>query len=140
MRTKPAPRHGSAALAHGPALGAAHGVRHLTRSVRGGEWIRSLRTASRDRGAHPGGRSHAHSGRLLHVNGTRQRVLVIEDDADIRASLVEYLEDEGFEVAAAENGAVGLARLAAGPLPGVVLLDSAMPVLDGAGTLARLRA
>lgn len=67
-------------------------------------------------------------------------MLVIEDDADIRASLVEYLEDEGFEVSAAENGAVGLARLAAGPLPGVVLLDSAMPVLDGAGTLARLRA
>lgn len=67
-------------------------------------------------------------------------MLVVEDDADIRTALVEYLEDEGYDVAAAENGAVALARLANGPLPGVVLLDSTMPVLDGAATLARLRA
>ncbi len=69
----------------------------------------------------------------------RARVLVIEDDADLRAALVDYLEAEGYAVSAAENGAAGLARLADGPLPGVVLLDSTMPVLDGAATLARLR-
>jgi CheY-like chemotaxis protein len=67
-------------------------------------------------------------------------VLVIEDDAEIRDALVEYLEEEGYEVACAENGADGLTRLGDGPLPSVVLLDSAMPVLDGAATLARLRA
>lgn len=70
----------------------------------------------------------------------RPRVLVIEDDADIRSALVECLEDVGYDVAAAANGADGLARLADGPLPGAVLLDSMMPVLDGAATLARMRA
>jgi CheY-like chemotaxis protein len=69
------------------------------------------------------------------------RVLVIEDDDEIRSALAEYLVDvEGFEVALAENGAVGLARLEQGPLPGAVLVDSLMPVLDGAGTIARMRA
>jgi CheY-like chemotaxis protein len=72
---------------------------------------------------------------------TRQRVLVIEDDEDIRSAVVEYLSEVGgFDVAAAENGAAGLARLTEGPLPGAVLVDSTMPVLDGAGTIARIRA
>ncbi|MFL5262715.1 MAG: response regulator [Anaeromyxobacteraceae bacterium] len=69
------------------------------------------------------------------------RVLVIDDDEEIRAALAEYLVDvEGFEVALAENGAAGLARLEQGPLPGAVLVDSLMPILDGAGTIERMRA
>ena len=70
----------------------------------------------------------------------RARVLVIEDDTDIREAVVEYLQDEGYDVTSAENGADALRRLGEGPLPGVVLLDATMPVLDGAGTLACLRA
>jgi two-component system, OmpR family, alkaline phosphatase synthesis response regulator PhoP len=70
-----------------------------------------------------------------------QRVLVIEDDEVLRSALVEYLADvEGFEVAQAENGEAGLASLELGPLPGAVLVDSFMPVLDGPATIERMRA
>jgi CheY-like chemotaxis protein len=69
------------------------------------------------------------------------RVLVIDDDEEIRSALAEYLVDvEGYEVALAVNGADGLARLEQGPLPGAVLVDSIMPVLDGAATIERIRA
>jgi two-component system, OmpR family, alkaline phosphatase synthesis response regulator PhoP len=69
------------------------------------------------------------------------RVLVIDDDEEIRAALAEYLVDvEGYEVALAGNGAEGLASLEEGPLPSAVLVDSIMPVLDGAATIERIRA
>ena len=70
----------------------------------------------------------------------RRSVLIIEDDEDIRGALVEYLSEVGYEMSAAENGAEALSLLERGPRPDVVVLDSAMPVLDGAATLARLRA
>jgi CheY-like chemotaxis protein len=59
------------------------------------------------------------------------RVLVVEDDVAIRDTLVEVLEDEGFQVVWAANGAEALASLKAGHLPDVILLDVMMPVMDG---------
>jgi CheY-like chemotaxis protein len=67
------------------------------------------------------------------------RLLVVEDDADIRSALVEYLSCEGYEVAAAADGREGLARLADGPAPKAVLLDMHMPVLDGVSALREMR-
>jgi CheY-like chemotaxis protein len=67
------------------------------------------------------------------------RVLVVEDDVDIRSALVEYLSLEGYDVAAAENGRDGLARLQTGPTPHAVLLDVHMPVMDGMTALQRMR-
>jgi two-component system, sensor histidine kinase and response regulator len=58
-------------------------------------------------------------------------ILIVDDEADIRDSLQEFFEDEGFAVATAANGEEGLARLRAGPLPCVIILDLLMPVLDG---------
>jgi len=58
-------------------------------------------------------------------------ILIVDDEADIRDSLQEFFEDEGFVVATAANGEQGLARLRAGPLPCVIILDLLMPVLDG---------
>jgi CheY-like chemotaxis protein len=58
-------------------------------------------------------------------------VMVIEDDADIRAALVELLEGEGYIVDAAENGADALARLSEIARPCVILLDLMMPVMNG---------
>jgi CheY-like chemotaxis protein len=69
----------------------------------------------------------------------RPRILIVEDDIEIREALTECLDMEGFDVTTAGNGAEGLERLAEGPLPEAVLLDLVMPVLDGAGTLARIR-
>lgn len=62
-------------------------------------------------------------------------LLVVEDDEDIRSSLVQVLEEEGYDVAAAPNGRVALDALT-GPerrLPRLILLDMMMPVLDGSG-------
>ena len=59
------------------------------------------------------------------------RILIVEDDVAIRQTLAELLEDEGFEVACAANGADALAHLAAAAPPSVILLDLTMPVMDG---------
>ena len=66
-------------------------------------------------------------------------ILVVDDDADIRESLTLALELEGYDVAAARHGGEAWQLLAAGAVPRLVLLDLAMPVLDGPTLLARLR-
>ena len=58
-------------------------------------------------------------------------VLVIDDDRDIRESLAEVLEDEGFEVVGAAHGQEALDKLEQGLSPKVMLLDLMMPVMDG---------
>ena len=59
-------------------------------------------------------------------------ILVVDDDPDIRDSLREVLEDEGYEVACVGNGREALDHLkAASPPPCVILLDLMMPVMDG---------
>ena len=59
------------------------------------------------------------------------RVLVVEDEESIRAVVAEALVDEGYEVAQAAHGAEGLALLAGGWQPDLILLDLLMPVMDG---------
>lgn len=62
------------------------------------------------------------------------RVLIVEDDDDIRETLIEVLEDNGFEPSAAANGAEALLLLrGSDSKPDVILLDMMMPVLDGWG-------
>jgi CheY-like chemotaxis protein len=58
-------------------------------------------------------------------------VLVVDDDRDIRETLQEILETEGYEVQTARNGADGLERARA-VRPSLILLDLFMPVMDGA--------
>lgn len=58
-------------------------------------------------------------------------VLVVEDDLAIRQSLGEGLEEEGFDVWTAANGAEALALLRGGVRPSAILLDLMMPVMDG---------
>jgi DNA-binding response OmpR family regulator len=67
----------------------------------------------------------------------KARVLLIEDDPDVRGSLALGLKLEGFEVLEAENGAVGLRLL--DQQPDVVLLDVVLPGMDGFGVLESLR-
>ena len=69
---------------------------------------------------------------------TRQRVLVVEDDASVRGLVQVVLEDEGLEVFEAADGAEGL-RLARTLAPEVVVLDVMMPGLGGPEVIARLR-
>jgi len=68
----------------------------------------------------------------------RARILVIDDDADIRVLLSELLGRAGYDVEAVDNGRTGLRRLFAEP-PSLVVLDVTMPDLDGYQTLERIR-
>ncbi len=67
------------------------------------------------------------------------RLLVVEDDPQVRAMLTRALRYEGFEVAAASDGAGAMAALRAGS-PDLVLLDLLLPDADGVELCGRLRA
>jgi DNA-binding NtrC family response regulator len=71
--------------------------------------------------------------------GKLGRVLVVDDDDDIRETLSDRIEAEGYEVDSAVDGIDALERL---PIfdPDLVLLDLQMPRLDGLQTLAHIRA
>ena len=58
-------------------------------------------------------------------------ILVVDDDPDIRDSLKEVLEDEGYTVNSVANGREALEYLKRSPRPCVILLDLMMPVMDG---------
>jgi DNA-binding response OmpR family regulator len=70
---------------------------------------------------------------------TRPLVLVAEDDEDILDLVVFDLEDEGYDVLTARNGEEAIA-LALERRPDLILLDVAMPGLDGYEVTRRLRA
>ena len=67
------------------------------------------------------------------------RILVIDDDSDIRDILGVALEAEGHVVATAGDGVAGLHQLRAGARPSLVILDMMMPLLDGEGFLKGMR-
>lgn len=59
-----------------------------------------------------------------------RRVLVVEDDRDVRELLVEALAAEGYEVSSAIDGADALAKLDRKPTD-LIVLDLMMPGMDG---------
>jgi len=65
-------------------------------------------------------------------------VLVVDDDADIRLTLLEILREEGFRVREARNGLEALERIAEEE-PDLVLLDLVMPIVNGWEVLQTLR-
>ncbi|MGB5567631.1 MAG: response regulator transcription factor [Acidimicrobiia bacterium] len=67
------------------------------------------------------------------------KVLVVEDDPDVRAALTRALSFEGYEVAVAEDGGRALEAILRDP-PSVIVLDVMMPFVDGLETCRRLRA
>jgi DNA-binding response OmpR family regulator len=66
------------------------------------------------------------------------RVLVVDDDADIRGLVRELLERSGYDVLEAPDGNEGL-RVFYAEQPDLVILDVSMPGLDGWGVLERIR-
>ena len=66
-----------------------------------------------------------------------KKILVVDDEPEVRTLMEHFLTDKGFEVRVAENGRLGLALLETFT-PDLVLLDMHMPELDGAGTLREL--
>jgi CheY-like chemotaxis protein len=58
------------------------------------------------------------------------RILVVDDNPDVRETVTAVLEAEGYRVECAENGAQALVALHHG-IPNAVLLDLIMPVMSG---------
>jgi DNA-binding response OmpR family regulator len=69
---------------------------------------------------------------------TRARILVVDDEADILDLLTELLGESGYEVVRASDGREAIRALFHAQ-PDLVLLDVAMPELDGWQTLERIR-
>lgn len=67
-----------------------------------------------------------------------KKILVIEDNPDIRENISELLRLEGFVISTAANGIDGVEK-ALNELPDLVLCDVMMPELDGFGVLRQLR-
>ncbi|GAB4173377.1 MAG: hypothetical protein Fur005_35210 [Roseiflexaceae bacterium] len=76
--------------------------------------------------------------RRLSSERRRSHILLVEDDATTRQMMRRMLEKEGWEVREAENGRVGLERVAE-EQPALVLLDLMMPEVDGFTFAAELR-
>ena len=70
----------------------------------------------------------------------RNRILVVEDNDDLRASISEILALSGFLASGAEHGKAALDQLEQSPTPpALILLDLNMPVMDGMTFLQRLK-
>jgi DNA-binding response OmpR family regulator len=115
--------------------------------------VTHARNDAREEVAHLGmGLADEHSGHTLTIGGAepnvgciwygtrmkRSRILVVDDDRDIRGLVRELLSRAGYDVSEAESGKAGLRQFYAAP-PDLVLLDVSMPELDGWQTLERIR-
>jgi two-component system, chemotaxis family, chemotaxis protein CheY len=67
-------------------------------------------------------------------------VLIVDDSAEIREYLELLLQQRGYQVHAAADGREALAFLSSSPRPAVILLDLAMPQMDGWTLMDKLRA
>lgn len=72
------------------------------------------------------------------VAGEKPRILVIEDDPDLRKILSIQLGSEGYEVVTADDGLIAF-QILEGQVPDCILLDLMMPNMDGFTFLKRLR-
>lgn len=68
----------------------------------------------------------------------KKKILIVEDETSLSAILKDKFEIEKFNVLVAENGLIGL-ETALKELPDMILLDIAMPVMDGLEMLKKLR-
>ena len=69
--------------------------------------------------------------------GSKQKVLLVEDNADVRRLYAIGLNQRGFEVKLAANGAEAVDRVAS-ERPDYILLDWLMPLMDGQEVVERL--
>jgi CheY-like chemotaxis protein len=74
------------------------------------------------------------------VDSAARRVLVIENDRELRECMQHVLEDEGFPTIAADHGHSALEALRTeGQLPDVIVLDLMMPIMNGWDFLESIR-
>lgn len=68
-----------------------------------------------------------------------ERVLVVDDEPDVRALLQDFLRPQGYQVRGVGDGAAAVREILH-EAPNLVLLDIDMPTLDGIDTLRAIRA
>jgi two-component system phosphate regulon response regulator PhoB len=73
------------------------------------------------------------------ARSAKRRILIIEDETDIRDLITYNLRQEGYDVAEADCGSRGLEELARG-VPDLVLLDLMLPDMSGVEVCRRIRA
>jgi two-component system phosphate regulon response regulator PhoB len=66
-------------------------------------------------------------------------ILIVEDEADLRATLEYNLEHDGFQTRAASDGATGLELATKRPLPDLILLDLMLPDISGKDVCREIR-
>lgn len=66
-------------------------------------------------------------------------ILLVDDDADLVEATADFLAVNGFDVVTADDGAIGL-DLAVQQLPDLMLVDLALPGLDGLEVVRRMKA
>ena len=69
---------------------------------------------------------------------SRAKILIVDDNSDVRRLFAIGLNQHGFEVKLAANGAEAVERIAS-ERPDVILLDWVMPLMDGGEVLRKLR-
>lgn len=67
----------------------------------------------------------------MDTSKTKGKILIVEDDIDIREAMSEILKSEGHPTAEAFNGAEALKYLRNNPQPCLVILDMMMPIMNG---------
>src|SRR5688572_18998290 len=75
---------------------------------------------------------------MLLMAGGQKRILVVDDNEDLRTTIGALLQADGFDVALAADGRAALAQHQARPVD-VVLTDLFMPDKDGIETIVELR-
>lgn len=83
-------------------------------------------------------RSRALKAASCSAQKTMAKILVIEDEASLQKSLLEFLKEEKFEVVGASDGEMGLV-MAKKEKPDLVLLDIILPKKDGYDVLRELK-
>ena len=111
------------------------GMTALRSEERVGTTVEMLFPASNERAAVPAEGARPQSG---FGDARHRKVLVIEDDAEVRRAIVESLTMLGYVVTEAADGASGLQALSAGTHD-LLIVDYAMPGLNGAEVIARAR-
>ena len=69
----------------------------------------------------------------------KKKILVVEDEAVLQKTMVEFLSKEGFNAMGASDGEKGI-QMAKKEKPDLILLDIIIPLKDGFEVLAEIRA
>lgn len=77
---------------------------------------------------------------MIEVTNHPVKILVIEDNEDLRLMLAKLLQMKNFDLLLAENGKQALELVSEAKCPDLILLDLSMPQMDGAEFIKMIKA